>query len=141
MCCNYRKVTMSDYINAAYTKVCQEAESSEDRFVSLYESHRYYGGPEEGGWYGTDRRLVKTARFSSQSTADRVAERITKLAEEMTAESKRAWAEQRSRECDWCEARGLDADYLPEPDGGTEYFVVIENVAGSRESRGPRYYE
>ena len=132
---------MSDYLSAAYDKVCREAESAEDRWVSLYESHRYYGGPEEGGWYGTDRRLVKTQRFSSQDAADRAYKRIDALAKELTAEAKQAWAKRCSDELDWCEARGLDADYLPEPDGGTEYFVIIESVAGSRESRGSRGYE
>lgn len=42
---------------------------------------------------------------------------------------------------EWLEARGLDADYLPEPDGELSYFVTIEDQPGSSESRGCRHYE
>ena len=132
---------MSDYIQAAYRKVCRNAETSDERFVSLYEESQYYGGPEEGGWYGTDMRLVETQRFASEATAYAVYTKIEAIAAAMTADSRAAWAQRCSDEVDWCDARGLDADYLPEPDGPSEYRVVIESVSGSRERRGSRHYE
>lgn len=131
----------SDYIQAAYRKVCRDASASDERFVSLYEESQYYGGPEEGGWYGTDMRLVETQRYASEATAYAVYTQIEEAAKSMTADSRAAWAQRCSAEMDWCEDRGLDADYLPEPDGPSEYRVVIEAVAGSRECRGPRHYE
>ena len=44
-------------------------------------------------------------------------------------------------EMEWCEARGLDADYLPEPDGEVTYHVVTEDTPGEGVSRGCRHYE
>jgi hypothetical protein len=129
------------FIGAAFDKVCNAAEAASDRFVSLYERTCQYGGPEEGGWWRRDVRLVKTMRFSSQAAADAARTRIDRLANELSQESQRRYAEHCRRECEWCEERMLDADYLGEPDGPEEYFVVVEEVAGGSEYRAPTHYE
>lgn len=129
------------FVQAAFDKVCQRSETANDRFVSLYEKTFEYGGPEEGGWWRRDVRLLKTMRFSSQAAADAAYRRIDALAKELSAESKRRWAEHCAREVEWCEERNLDADYLGEPDGDSHYFVLIEPVAGGAEYRAPIHYE
>jgi hypothetical protein len=132
---------MSSFFSAAFDEVCLKAENAEETFVSLYERTCEYGGPEEGGWWRHDMVLLKSAKFPSQSTAEQVALAVAVRAEQMSAEARRAWAERMGRECDWCDERSLDADYLPEPDGPSEYTVVIEKVAGSRAYRAPTVYE
>lgn len=132
---------MSGFFKAAFDEVCLKAENAEETFVSLYERTCRYGGPEEGGWWRHDTVLLKTAKYPTQSVAEQVALAVAVKASQMSADSKRAWAERCERECDWCEDRGLDADYLPEPDGPSEYEVVIEKVAGSRQYRAPAVYE
>lgn len=132
---------MADFIKAAFDKVCREAESAEERFVSLYERTCKYGGPEEGGWWRHDVVLVSTAKFPTLEVAERVAKKIEDTAKSMSDESRRRYSERCSRECDWCEERGLDADYLGEPDGPSEYFVAVEEVAGSKAYRAPTHYE
>lgn len=129
------------FLHAAFDEVCRKAENADETFVSLYERTCEYGGPEEGGWWRHDMVLLKTAKFPTQAVAERVAAQVASRASQMSAESKRAWAERCSREVDWCDERGLDADYLPEPDGPSEFEVVIEKVAGSRAYRAPRVYE
>lgn len=129
------------FINEAFDRVCKEAEASEDRFVSLYERTNQYGGPEEGGWYRADVWLIKTMRFSSLSAAKAASDRIAVLCLSLTDEAAKQWSARCSREIDWCDDRGLEADYLGEPDGPSDYFVAIETVAGSREYRDSAVYE
>jgi hypothetical protein len=132
---------MSSFFSAAFDEVCLKAENAEETFVSLYERTCKYGGPEEGGWWRHDLILVKSAKYPTKSLAGQVALAVAVRAEKMSAESRRAYGERCSREVDWCDERGLDADYLPEPDGPSEFEIVIEKVAGSRSFRSSAVYE
>jgi hypothetical protein len=129
------------FISQAYSDVCREASDADGVCVSLYRKDSYYGGPEEGGWYGTDYILLRHQRFATLELAEKVAAQVQLRAAELTAEAKRLWSERCSAELDWCEARGLEADYLPEPDGPSEYEVIVEPFAGRCASTGPRHYE
>jgi len=129
------------FLHAAFDKVCPSAEEASPRYVSLYEKSSSYGGPEEGGWWRHTVSLVKTQQFSSEAAAKKALAEIEALAAEWKQESVHAHGERCLRETEWCEARGLDADYLPEPDGPSKYMAVIEETSGSMESRGPSSYE
>lgn len=131
---------MTSYMNAAFDVVAGCKDCTE-RSVSLYERTSKYGGPEEGGWWRHDVVLVKTMRVPSQSAADAAYKRICNLAKAMADDAKQRWSERCSSEVDWCEARGLDADFLPEPDGPSDFFVVIEDTAGSLAAVAPAHYE
>jgi hypothetical protein len=128
-------------IRQAYNKICAEAKSAGKWFVSLYAIESYYGGPEEGGWWGNDCVLVEYQEVRTEEEADLLAEKITQLAAQMTEDAKRQHGERCLRESEWCAARGLDDDFLPEVDGHDEYRVVIEETPGSQEHRGSRHYE
>jgi hypothetical protein len=129
------------YVKSAFERVCNEAEQAQVCFVSLYESVPFYGGPEEGGWWGSDVVLVAHQRFPTEELAESAVERVRKLAVDLEEEAKRAYGQRCLDECGWLEARGLDADYLPEPDGPSKFHVAIENQPGSQESQGCRHYE
>jgi hypothetical protein len=128
-------------IREAFFSICDDAKPRESHYVSLYVNTPYYGGPEEGGWWGSDTHLVAYQEFRTEAQAELAKDQVQELAKELNADAKRSFGEQCLREMEWCEARGLDADYLPEVDGEESYSVVIEEQPGSMESRGCRHYE
>ena len=120
---------------------CRDATPAASRCVSLYVSEPYYGGPEEGGWWGNDTRLIATQEFSTEAAAAAAKQHIEKLAEQSTDDARRAFGKQCLAECEWLDSRGLDADFLPEVAGNENYWVAVEEQAGSFESQGSRHYE
>jgi hypothetical protein len=40
---------------------------------------------------------------------------------------------------EWLEARGLDADYLPEMNGAEEYFVLVTETVPNYQNSKPSY--
>lgn len=126
----------------AFFEICNNPEPGERAIVSLYVSVPFYGGPEEGGWWGNDTSLVAYQIFPTMEQAEAAKAKIDEtVVEKRNREERRRFGEQCLRELAWLEARGLDADYLPEVDGESKYYVVIEDRAGSHESRGCRHYE
>ena len=129
-----------DYVRAAFDTICDEAQTATGCFVSLYVTVPFYGGPEEGGWWGHDTYVVASQEFIDMHAADGAKEKAEKLAKELSEESRKDFGNQCLREMAWLEARGLESDYLPEPDGDSRYWVCTEDQRGSHESRGDRYY-
>lgn len=131
---------MSHYLESAFHGICREAQLAEDWYVTLVELVPFYGGPEEGGWHGTDRQVIAFQKFASEESALAAAHRVQHLADELKADSQRLHGEHCLREMEWLEARGLDADFLPEPDGPSDFSVIVSQ--GVPEStRGNRHYE
>lgn len=79
--------------------------------------------------------------FDTRESLEAAQEKVEALAVELTNQARREFGEQCLREMEWLEARGLDADYLPEVDGESRYFVTAEDVPGSMVSQGCRHYE
>ena len=129
------------YISQSFYTVCQSASLPESHYVSLYCKSQYYGGPEEGGWWGTDHHLEAFQEFNTIESANIAKAKIEILASELTVESRKEYGEQCLRETAWLDVRGLDDSFLPEPDGPDEYYVLVEERPGQRESRGCRQYE
>ncbi len=121
--------------------ICTEAQAAEPATVSLYVGIPFYGGPEEGGWWGSDTHLVASQSFPSIKAAHNARCKVLALAEERNRAAKRAYGDQCLRESDWLDARGLDDGALPEVAGEDVYFVAVEAYAGSLEERGSRHYE
>lgn len=135
-------MTIDSHLQRAFESVCKEAVAVSDGYhVSLYEKRPFYGGPEEGGWWGNDVVLVATQRFATEELAKAALKEVSKLANQLSSEAKKAFGEQCLREIAWLDARGLESDFLGEPDGESTYHVRIESVPGSHESRGLRHYE
>jgi hypothetical protein len=132
---------MSSYIREAFNKICEQARQTESWFVNLCESSPYYGGPEEGGWWGHDTHVVAYQEFPSEELAEAAKEQVLKLAKELQEESRREYGEYCLRSMEWLEARELDADYLPEPDGPSEYYVAVTRGAPAEATYGCRHYE
>jgi hypothetical protein len=132
---------MSDSFNQeAFNRVCRQAIQAKAFYVTLMESCPFYGGPEEGGWWGTDQRIVAYQHFPTEEQAEAAKEAVDKLAEELSTESRKAFGDQCLRDMEWLDARGLDSDFLPEVDGESNFFVVLSEGL-PEESFGPRHYE
>jgi hypothetical protein len=121
--------------------VCEQAKPAKGSYVSLYMDIPYYGGPEEGGWWGRDTQLVAYEWFSTEEQAEAAKERVRELAEQETEKAKQDFYERCAAECDWLDARGLEPDHLPEVSGNDAYWVAVEKEPGASESVGSRHYE
>lgn len=125
-------------LQAAFDQVIADAVVPERWYVVLVEDAPYYGGPEEGGWYGHDRIVHAFKEYPTEVLADEAAEAVRKLASEMTAEAQQAHGRACLQEMEWLDARMLDADFLPEPDGPSDFSVIVtdsmpETRYGSRQ--------
>jgi hypothetical protein len=128
-------------LRAAFEAVCVNAVKREGVFLSIYRRSPFYGGPEEGGWWGEDVVLEEYQSFDFVADAKAA---LNDIDLHVTAENnaaKLAYSRQCRRESDWLEARGLDDDALPEVSGPESVFVRIETTRGSFESTGARHYE
>lgn len=128
-------------IEESFYKICKDAKTPESFFVSLYVRVPYYGGPEEGGWWGSDTNLVVYKNYLTKEDAEFALKKVEEYAKELNKEAKRSFGEKCKNELEWLEARNLEPDYLPEVDGEEDYFVVLEKRPGSMQTRGTRVYE
>lgn len=132
---------MSGNIHSAFHAICTDAEHMRGVFLSLYRREPFYGGPEEGGWWGDDTILEASQRFTCEEDAENAKEDIESLARKLSETARRDWGQQCLDEIEWCEQRNLDHEsFLPETAGPTRYFVVLEQQRGSLESQGDRHY-
>ena len=127
-------------VSEAFFSLCREAQPAEAAYVSLYRTDRWYGGPEEGGWWGSDDVLVAYHRVGSMAEAEAVQAEVRTLAEQLSRESKTAFQRQCAADVQWLEARGLDDSVLREVDGESSFWVAKEAVPGSFAHEGQRGY-
>ena len=130
---------LNTFIKQAFDKICTEQVEPDYWYVSLVELCPYYGGPEEGGWWGTDTHLVAFQQYPSKELAEAASTKIQVLAKELSTNAQRSYGEQCLRETEWLEARGLDDSFLPAPDGPSEYRVYVSEQLPT-ERRGSRQY-
>lgn len=128
------------FLQEAFDQVCTEAKQAESWYVALMRMDQRYIGPEEGGTWATDRTVVAYQHFDTKEGAEAAKDAVQKLAAELSTTASRDHGDRCLAEMGWLEARGLDADYLPEPDGPDEYYVTMSDRLP--ESRyGPTHYE
>lgn len=125
----------------AFEFVCINAVKREGIFVSLYRREPFYGGPEEGGWWGEDVFLEEYQEFDYLPDAQLALRAISDALNDANKEAKQAHDRLCLNQCEWLEARGLDDSALPEVNGPESWFVRIETTRGSFEYRGARHYE
>ncbi|MDE1971010.1 MAG: hypothetical protein KGI50_05565 [Patescibacteria group bacterium] len=131
---------MSAYIKCAFDALMEDAIKADVWYVCLYEDIPFYGGPEEGGWWGTDRDVVAYQVFPSEELANEARDKVLKLAKELSEDSRRQYGDYCLETMEWLNARGLDADFFPEPDGESKFCVVVSQEA-PKAKLGCRHYE
>lgn len=129
----------SDAIVMAFHDKCTEAKQAETWYCYLYADHPYYGGPEEGGWWGTDQEIIAFQEFPSEELARAAQDAAYEMAKELTAQSRAEFGEFCNRQLEWLEARGLDSDFLGEVDGESTYGIGVSQEV-PQSSRGSRHY-
>ena len=127
-------------IRESFFEVCRDAVPARSAYVSLYVNVPFYGGPEEGGWWGNDTMLVAYYPAPSLDVAEEMFDRIKQYAKELNDDEQMRHGEHCLRECEWLDARGLEPDFLPEVDGPSSYWVNIEETLGAAAHRGERQY-
>lgn len=128
------------HIYSAFDGLVPDAKVPEPWYVCLMEKSYTYGGPEEGGWYRNSTILVKYKECTSEEQANSLKERVEQLAEELNQQARKTHGEYCLRTMEWLYSRGLDADFLPEPDGPNEYYVLVSQGIPEN-SYGPTRYE
>jgi hypothetical protein len=134
---------MRSYDKEAFFAVCQDAVPATRSYVSLYADQSYYGGPEEGGWWGHDQVLVAYYLCLTDVEAEAVRAAVEKLAGQMSKDAKDDFNRGCKAECEWVEQHDPMADvsdYYPEVGGEVRYWVATEDRPGSLASEGSRHY-
>ena len=111
--------------NEAFKQICKDAVLNVGFYVSLMAEHPYYGGPEEGGWYGSDTEVIAFQEFPSEELADKACEAVQGLAKQMSADARRAYGGHCLRQTEWLDGRGLDDEFLRPDDGESRFFVTV----------------
>lgn len=127
------------FYEAAFDLVVPDAKTPERWYLCLISNYQRYGGPEEGGWWQTMSTLVKYKEFISEELANEARKQVLILADELTKEARLEYGEMCLRQMEWLEARGLDADYLPENDGPEDYIVLVCNELPVYQTQPMRY--
>lgn len=143
LCFNFSmtKEIMAGYIQQAFDIVCNEAvHVDQSWYVALIEHVPFYGGPEEGGWWGEDTYVVAFQKFIDQEAANNASKKIQELADALTKSAHDEEGKLCLAQMKWLEERFLEADFLPENDGPSQYSVVVSESL-PEERRGCRHYE
>lgn len=127
------------YLRQAFDLVCDEQKTPEYWYVCLVDHVRAYGGPEEGGWFYSVRTLEAYQQFPTRELAEEAAEKIKVLAEELSRDAQRSHGEYCLRQLEWLDARGLDADWLPENDGPSQFEVLVTEEIPMFDNHKPQW--
>jgi hypothetical protein len=115
------------YLECAFHTVIEDARTPESWFVCLMERTCEYGGPEEGGYWINNHICQAFKEYPTEEAAQTAKEQVVDLAAELSVEARRSYGQMCLRQMDWLEARGLDADWLGEDDGPSEFYVTVCN--------------
>ena len=137
----------SNAMDSLYNRFQGMQPSKKPIYVSLYETSRAYGGPEEGGWWYTINTLESSKKFYDQDEAEAFLNQLN------------AWIENNDLNAEpLSTSRGFDK--YPDPSGGdpmydhsdndiplgfsgdsSNYFAIIEDTQGSLETTERPHYE
>ena len=85
-------------------------------YVNVYERDRCYGGPEEGGWYYNTYEIVHTAKFDTESEAEKYSRDIA-------------------------DEYPTTGNYTSVVYNGGDYIICIENLPGQSTPLETPHYE
>ena len=130
-------------IELAFAEICKEAvDTVQGFYVTLWREEPYYGGPEEGGWWGRNLIPVAYQRFATEDAAHAAYNAVRKLADELTADAQRDHGDRCIAQLEFCEERGIDDSdsVFGHDDGAESYYVTVDNKL-PEPMFGPRRYE
>lgn len=124
----------------AWNEIIEDSEVAQECYLSLYENVPYYGGPEEGGWWGYIQILLKYCKCSSYAQAEMLSDKLRKHCEELTEEAKKADGQDCLRHMERADQRGEDVSddgY----DGPSTFYLQIESMPGEHQNTTRSHYE
>ncbi len=131
---------MRRFYESAFDAIVPDAEKPERWYLCLISSYQRYGGPEEGGWYQAMSALERYKVYASRVLAEEAKAQVEALAVMLTDMGHRDYGDMCFQQIEWLEARGLDADYLPEDDSSSVYRVCVCEELPIYETE-PSHYE
>lgn len=132
---------IADIVDSYYEANPQAERHRGGWYVTLYCTIPFYGGPEEGGWWGQDTAAEASQHYITRAEAERALRAVQDSADSMAQSAEREYGDWCIRSCEWLDVRGLDDDYLPQVAGARGYYAALEAVAGSHSHRDSRHYE
>jgi hypothetical protein len=128
-----------DISEAFHATVTDATTVTNGAYLVLRRREQFYGGPEEGGWYGWDDFVVAYKHFPSEDLARAAMGAVEAYAKDLNREATDAQNRAARAACELADARGEDlgnADdaYWTLPD---EHYVRVETgiPQDERESR------
>lgn len=131
---------IQNLVEAYYQKIPNAERHEGGYYVTLYCRHSWYGGPEEGGWWGEDIVPEASQHYDTREEAERALLAVTDAANAMSKDAERQYGNRCIQETAWLDARGLDDSFLPEVAGADGFFAVVERQAGAKASKMERGY-
>ena len=128
------------YCREAFNVILPDAEQAETWYVCLLQEVPFYGGPQEGGWWGSDIFCIAARECFNRKQAEQYAKQVQKVADELSTEARTRHGDHCLLTLDWLEERGLESDFLSEPDGEESYTVIVSKGI-PEPSYGSRRYE
>jgi len=131
------------HLQEAFDEACKDSVEVFAWYCTLYVTWRWYGGAEEGGWWGTTVQAEAFQRFNSKEEAEAALEAVKTLAVEKTKEAKKIHGDICLNQLDYCERRGIDDanSVFGEIDEATSYSVRVENKLGSSNYQDSKIWE
>lgn len=127
------------YIEQAWEMAIKEPQIAHPCYLCLISTYRAYGGPEEGGWWYDVSTLEEWKEFPSREAAEETKEQLEKIADELNFLARQEHGSYCQRSMEWLEARGLEADFLPEPDGEEKYIIEIHDTLPVFDNNRPHW--
>jgi hypothetical protein len=124
----------------AWNEIMEDAQEAEQCVVSMYSIEPYYGGPEEGGWWGNLLILKEFVRCTTRDAAEKLQEKIQERCSELNLDARKADGEHCLRQIERADARGEDIDDYGY-DGPSSYNVIIEKFPGENQVTERSHYE
>jgi len=124
----------------AWNEIIEDREVAQDCYLSIYQCESYYGGPEEGGWWGYLHILKEYCKCSSREAAEMLMEKLQERCKQLNNEAKIADGEDCLRHMERADRRGEDVSddgY----DGPSTYYMTIESVPGENQVTTKSHYE
>ena len=129
-----------DIFIQAWNEIIEDSEVAQECYLSLYQCESYYGGPEEGGWWGYLHILKEYCKCSSYAQAEMLMKKLQDHCKELTEEAKKADGEDCLRHMERADRRGEDVSddgY----DGPSTYYMTIESIPGENQNTTRSHYE
>ena len=134
--------TMANHIETAFNELVSEPIPCSVFYVVLWRKIPFYGGPEEGGWWGSDDIPEKYTVTATEAEATVLFQRIHDLAEKLSEEARHDHGRACQAQLEWCEERGIDDSnsIFGEDDGPESFYVTVEESL-PKPCFGTRHYE